>query len=177
MGRGSSGAPGHRARTNTRGQGRAGVRLVSGNLLEAQVEALVNPVNTEGVMGKGLALQFKRDFPENFKAYARACKRGELEIGQMFVFDAGAGKVPRYIVNFPTKQHWRDDSKLEYIERGLRDLVRVIKSRGIASVAIPPLGAGLGRLDWNDVRALIEVALGRLSGVEVCLYEPREDSQ
>jgi O-acetyl-ADP-ribose deacetylase (regulator of RNase III) len=149
------------------------VRVVTGNLLDAKVEALVNTVNTVGVMGKGLALQFKKAFPANSKAYEAACKKGDLQIGKMFVFEAGGIVLPRYIINFPTKKHWRDTSKLEFIESGLQDLVRVIRDRRVRSVAVPPLGAGLGGLDWSRVRALIEDALGKLTDVEILLFEPK----
>lgn len=149
------------------------VKVVTGNLLEAKVDALVNTVNTAGVMGKGLALQFKKAFPANSKAYEAACKQGAVEIGKMFVFDAGGIVLPRYIINFPTKRHWRGGSKLEFIELGLKDLVRVIKDLRIRSIAIPPLGAGLGGLDWRQVRPLIEQALVALDGVETLIFEPK----
>lgn len=149
------------------------LKLVTGNLLDAKAEALVNTVNTAGVMGKGLALQFKKAFPANCKAYQAACKRGAVQIGEMFVFEAGGIVLPRYIINFPTKKHWRSASKLEYIELGLSDLVRVIRDRKIQSVAIPPLGAGLGGLDWTKVRPLIESGLRELTDVEVLLFEPK----
>ncbi|MGC4093111.1 MAG: macro domain-containing protein [Polyangiaceae bacterium] len=148
------------------------VKFVVGNLLDAKVEALVNTVNTAGVMGKGLALQFKKAFPENYKAYEAVAKAGRVEIGKMLVFDAGGIVLPRYIINFPTKKHWRSPSKLEYIELGLRDLVAVIQDRRIRSIAIPPLGAGLGGLAWRDVRPLIAEGLGGLVDVEVLVFEP-----
>jgi O-acetyl-ADP-ribose deacetylase (regulator of RNase III) len=149
------------------------VKVVTGNLLDAKVDALVNTVNTVGVMGKGLALQFKKAFPENNKAYEAACKRGRIQIGKMFVFEAGGIVQPRYIINFPTKRHWRGASQLEFIEEGLRNLVEVIKDRRIRSIAVPPLGAGLGGLDWRTVRPLIEAALGALEGVDVQVFEPK----
>jgi len=149
------------------------IHFVSGNLLDAKVDALVNPVNTAGVMGKGLALQFKKAFPANFVAYAAAAKAGELQTGKMFVFDAGGSVLPRYIVNFPTKRHWRSPSKLEYIASGLEDLVAVVRDRKLRSIAVPPLGAGLGGLAWHDVRPLIARALGELSDVEVRVFEPQ----
>lgn len=124
------------------------ITFVTGDLLDAKVDALVNTVNTVGVMGKGLALQFKKAFPANFKAYEAGCKRGEVETGKMFVFDAGRIVPPRYIINFPTKQHWRSPSTLEYVEYGLAALIEVIRHREIRSIAVPPLGAGLG-LDWK----------------------------
>jgi len=148
------------------------IKFVSGDILNAKVDALVNTVNTAGVMGKGLALQFKKAFPANFKAYEAAAKAGEVETGRMFVFDAGGIVPPRYIINFPTKRHWRNASKLDYIESGLRDLVAVVRDRSIRSIAIPPLGAGLGGLDWRDVRPLILQALEGLGGVDVQIFEP-----
>jgi O-acetyl-ADP-ribose deacetylase (regulator of RNase III) len=149
------------------------IKFVTGNLLDAKVDALVNTVNTAGVMGKGLALQFKKAFPENSKAYEVACKRGGVQIGKMFVFDAGGIVLPRYIINFPTKKHWRSPSKLAYIEEGLADLVEVIRDRQIHSIAVPPLGAGLGGLEWNKVRQVIETLLAGLDGVEVFIFEPK----
>jgi len=148
------------------------IKIVSGNLLDAKVDALVNTVNTVGVMGKGLALQFKKAFPANCKAYEAAAKLGTVEIGTMFVFETGGIVLPRYIVNFPTKRHWRSPSQLEYIDLGLRDLVKVIRERKIRSIAIPPLGAGLGGLGWGDVRPLIEHALADVAEVEIFVFEP-----
>ncbi len=146
------------------------ITLATGNLLDAKVDALVNPVNTVGVMGKGLALQFKKAFPANFRAYEAAAKAGALEIGKMFVFTSEA--APRYIINFPTKRHWREPSKLAYVESGLRDLLAVVRERDIRSLAVPALGAGLGGLAWSDVRPLIERALAEIANVEVLLFEP-----
>ena len=120
----------------------------SGDLLSEDAEALVNPVNCVGVMGRGVALQFKRAWPENFDVYAAACRRHEVQPGRMFVFENGGKAGPRYIVNFPTKRHWRDKSMIEDIEAGLSALVVEVRRRGIRSIAIPALGAGLGGLDW-----------------------------
>ncbi|QIN80505.1 Appr-1-p processing protein [Rubrobacter marinus] len=143
------------------------------NLLEADAEALVNTVNTVGVMGKGIALQFKKKFKENFKAYERAYKRGEVEIGKMFTFPMNRLTNPRYIINFPTKQHWREKSRLEYVREGLDDLLREIKRLDISSVAIPPLGCGNGGLDWEtEVRPLIQEAFAHAPGVRAYVYEP-----
>src|SRR5688572_14609618 len=125
------------------------IRFTQGNLLEAHVEAVVNTVNTVGVMGKGIALMFKDRFPENYKAYAAACKRGEVEIGRMFITASPELSGPRWIINFPTKKHWRHPSKLEWIAEGLKHLRAVITEKGIRSVAIPPLGSGNGGLDWS----------------------------
>lgn len=148
------------------------ITLTRGNLLEAGTEALVNTVNTVGVMGKGVALQFKRAFPENYHAYRAACSRGEIEPGRVHVFKTGWMTPPRYIVNFPTKRHWRQRSRIEDIEAGLRSLASEVREREIRSIAIPPLGCGNGGLRWNEVRPRIEAALSDLEGVDVRLYEP-----
>lgn len=142
------------------------------NLLEVDAEALVNTVNTVGVMGKGIALQFKKKFPENFKAYERAYKNEELEIGKMFTVSLQLTN-PRYIINFPTKNHWREKSRVEYIRAGLEDLLHEIERLDIRSIAIPPLGCGNGGLDWeSEVRPLIEAAFARIPEVQVYAYEP-----
>lgn len=148
------------------------IKASHGNLLEADVEALVNAVNTVGVMGKGIALQFKKAFPDNFKAYKRACESGQIVPGSVFVFKTGANSGPRYIINFPTKRHWRSPSRLEDIETGLHSLRSEIAARKISSIALPPLGCGNGGLDWAIVRPLIENALGSIDGVCVSLIEP-----
>jgi len=131
-----------------------------GNLLESKAEALVNTVNTVGVMGKGVALMFKEAYPENFKAYEAACKKKEVKVGRMFVTERQALIGPKWIINFPTKEHWRGDSKMKWIEAGLEDLKCVIAEKKIRSIAIPPLGSGNGGLKWPDVRSKIEAALG-----------------
>jgi O-acetyl-ADP-ribose deacetylase (regulator of RNase III) len=143
-----------------------------GNVLTAEVDALVNTVNTVGVMGKGVALQFKRAFPNNFPAYRAACERGEVRLGHMFVVDTGALGPRHYIINFPTKGHWRSRSRLEDIRSGLEDLVRVLRDLGIASVAIPALGCGNGGLRWSDVRPLIESALAAVPEVRALIFAP-----
>src|SRR5262249_16330762 len=148
------------------------VEHTRGNLLDAEVEALVNTVNTVGVMGKGIALQFKKAYPENYKAYKKACAAKQLAPGRMFVFDLGSLQNPRYIVNFPTKRHWRGRSRVEDIEAGLGALVEEIKRRGIGSVAVPPLGCGNGGLDWSQVSQLIDRAFTDLPEVRVLVYEP-----
>ena len=153
------------------------MRFVQGNLLDAQVEALVNTVNIVGVMGKGIALMFKEAFPRNFSAYEDACKRKEVKIGRMFVTETQALQGPRWIINFPTKKHWRQPSKLEWIVEGLRDLRQVIQKRNIHSIALPPLGAGNGKLDWREVRPEIESILGNLEDVEIYVYEPTDKYQ
>jgi O-acetyl-ADP-ribose deacetylase (regulator of RNase III) len=123
-------------------------------------------------MGKGIALQFRRAYPAMFDAYKAACQSGEVRIGQVMVWATGAAVGPRFIVNFPTKRHWRSPSHMDYIEKGLVDLVRVVQERGITSLAVPPLGAGNGGLPWARVRAAIAAALGPLQDVEVLVYEP-----
>ena len=148
------------------------LRFTQGNLLDADVDAVVNTVNTVGVMGKGIALMFKEKFPENYKAYAAACKRGEVQVGRMFVTESLELSGPRWIINFPTKKDWRHPSKLEWIIDGLKDLHVVIGEKGIRSVAIPPLGSGNGGLKWSDVRPHIESTLCDLANVEVVVYEP-----
>lgn len=146
------------------------IELATGNLLKADVEALVNPVNTQGVMGKGLALQFKRAFPDAFKAYAKACARGEVVTGRMHVVRRAS--PPRFIIHFPTKRHWRDPSKLEYVTSGLEDLVRSVRELHIESLAIPALGCGLGGLSWAEVEPLIVDAFETLPDVRVLLFAP-----
>lgn len=143
-----------------------------GDLLRAEVDALVNTVNTQGVMGKGLALQFKRAFPAMFKEYKRACDAGDVRIGQMHVVRRTV--APRFIINFPTKDHWRQKSKLHDVREGLVDLVRQVQALGVESIAIPPLGCGLGGLDWPDVRGEIHQAFDELPGVRVILFAPRD---
>lgn len=149
------------------------IERTQGNLLKAPVEALVNTVNTVGVMGKGIALQFRQAFPQMFRAYEKACKEGEMQLGRMQVFDVG-GLVggPKWIINFPTKSHWRAASRLVDVEAGLMDLVDTIKRLGIRSIAVPPLGCGNGGLDWREVRPVIERAFTAIPGVHVLLYEP-----
>jgi O-acetyl-ADP-ribose deacetylase (regulator of RNase III) len=146
----------------------------TGNLLQSDAEALVNPVNCVGVMGRGLALQFKKAWPDNFTAYQAACRRGELQPGRMLVFETGQSANPKYLINFPTKRHWRDNSRMEDIDAGLAALADEIRTRRICSVAVPALGSGLGGLDWRDVRTRIEAALGALRDVRVAVFEPRD---
>lgn len=153
------------------------IRYTQGNLLEADVDALVNTVNTVGVMGKGIALMFKERFPENYRAYAQACKSGAVHVGSMFVQPSNELTGPRWVVNFPTKEHWRDRTKLEWIEQGLRSLHSVITENEIHSIAIPPLGCGNGGLNWTVVKPLIEASLSSLDDVEVLIYEPTRQYQ
>lgn len=147
------------------------IEYTTGNLLEADTEALVNTVNTVGVMGKGIALQFKERFPENFKRYADACKRKELEPGKLLVTTEHTVHGDRVIINFPTKTEWFRKSSYAYVEAGLVALAKLIQEQGIRSIALPPLGCGHGGLDWNKVRPMIEKHLGALP-VRVVVYEP-----
>jgi O-acetyl-ADP-ribose deacetylase (regulator of RNase III) len=148
------------------------IRFAEGNLLDAEVDALVNTVNTYGVMGKGIALMFKDAFPENTRAYEAACKRKEVQVGTMFVTERRRLTGPKWIINFPTKKHWRNPSNLAWIEAGLEDLKRVVVENGIRSIALPPLGSGNGGLDWQAVRSVIVKALETLTDVDIVVYEP-----
>jgi O-acetyl-ADP-ribose deacetylase (regulator of RNase III) len=153
------------------------MRFTQGNLLDADVEAVVNTVNTVGVMGKGIALMFKERFPENYAAYLAACKIGQVRIGEMFVTRSVELHGPRWIINFPTKKHWRHRARTEWVRDGLVSLNRVIREKSIRSIAIPPLGCGNGGLDWKLVRPLIESALADLEDVDVIVYEPTDAYQ
>jgi len=148
------------------------IEFRTGDILQADAEALVNTVNCVGIMGRGIALRFKEAFPKNFKAYEAACARGEVQPGRMFVFPTNNLSNPKYIVNFPTKRHWRGKSRIEDIESGLKALMEEVRNRGIHSIAVPPLGSGLGGLDWRAVRPLIEAAQRSLHQVHVIVYEP-----
>ena len=148
------------------------IEFAQDNLLKADAEALVNTVNCIGFMGKGIALQFKQAFPENFKSYEHACKAHEVRPGRMFIFPTGTMFNPRYIINFPTKRHWRGNSRIEDIESGLKTLIEDIRKLGITSIAVPPLGCGNGGLDWNVVQPMIERAFAELPDVKVLLYAP-----
>ena len=143
-----------------------------GDILKADAEALVNTVNCVGAMGRGIALQFKNSFPENFKAYKAACNREEVQPGRMFVFETGTLTNPKFIINFPTKRHWRGKSRMEDIESGLKALTEEIQWLGIHSIAIPPLGSGLGGLNWTDVRKRIEAELHGISDIQIIIFEP-----
>ncbi len=148
------------------------VELTKGNILDADVEALVNTVNTAGVMGKGIALQFKQAFPQNYEEYRKACQQGGVVPGKMFVVPTDRLSNPRFIVNFPTKRHWKGKSRMEDITTGLTDLVDFVRKEGIRSIAIPPLGCGNGGLDWEEVRPKIMAALANLPNVKVLVFTP-----
>ena len=149
------------------------IELKRGDILQEDAEALVNTVNCVGVMGRGIALQFRKAFPENYKAYKAACDRKQVKLGKMFVYELYRMINPHYIINFPTKRHWKGKSRMEDIESGLKSLVVEIRKRKIKSIAIPPLGCGLGGLEWREVRPRIENALRNINGVRVRLYEPK----
>jgi O-acetyl-ADP-ribose deacetylase (regulator of RNase III) len=144
-----------------------------GNLLGADAEALVNAVNTEGVMGKGIAFQFKNAYPDMFEEYRAIANRGQVRLGTMHVWTTQTLEGPRYVINFPTKSHWKAKSRLEDIEKGLRDLVRVVKDLNIASIAVPPLGCGNGGLSWPDVETRIRAAFSAVPNVDVQLFVPQ----
>lgn len=148
------------------------IELTSGDILKANAEALVNTVNCDGFMGRGIAAQFKRVFPANFRAYEATCKRGEMQVGKMLITPTHTDRNPKWIVNFPTKRHWRNKSRIEDIDSGLVALADDIRRLEIRSIAIPPLGCGLGGLDWAGVRPRIESALGGLPDVRVIVFEP-----
>ncbi|MDZ8081246.1 MAG: macro domain-containing protein [Nostoc sp. DcaGUA01] len=143
-----------------------------GNLLEEKTEALVNTVNCVGVMGKGIALQFKQAYPENFRLYEQACRVGKVQPGKMFTVATGSLLNPKYIINFPTKRHWRNNSKIEDIQSGLVALVQEVQELGITSIAMPALGCGNGGLNWDEVKPLIESAFAQLPDVQVIIFEP-----
>ena len=145
------------------------IEYARGNIFDAGVEALVNPVNCVGVMGAGLALEFKHRFPGNYKLYREACERGEVQLGRVHAVVVG---VEKYVVNFPTKHHWLNRSHIQDIEYGLVDLQRNIRALRIKSIAIPALGCGLGGLSWGSVKPVIETYLC-MDDVQVVVYEPR----
>jgi len=148
------------------------IELTQANILKADVEALVNTVNCVGFMGKGIALQFKKAYPENFDAYHKACAIGEVQPGRMFIFDLHSMINPKYVINFPTKRDWRENSRYEDVESGLRALVADVQRLRIRSIALPPLGCGLGGLDWGKVRPMIEKAFAQLPNLRVLVFEP-----
>jgi O-acetyl-ADP-ribose deacetylase (regulator of RNase III) len=148
------------------------IKYTQGNLLEADAEALVNTVNTVGVMGKGIALMFKERFPKNMEEYTKVCKAKKLRTGKIFATETDELMGPKWVINFPTKEHWRSPSRLEWITAGLQDLKAFIVANHIKSVAIPPLGSGNGGLDWPVVRAEIEKMLAGLTDVDILVYEP-----
>lgn len=152
------------------------IRYKTGDIITENAEALVNTVNCVGIMGRGIALQFKNAYPENFKSYVAACKRNEIQPGRMFVFETRQLMNPHYIINFPTKRHWRGKSRIEDIDAGLISLAEIVHSLNIKSIALPPLGSGLGGLNWSEVRPRIEATLKTFRDLEVVIFEPRNES-
>lgn len=150
------------------------IEFKTGDILTEDAEALVNTVNCVGFMGRGIALQFKKAYPENFKSYSVACKRKEVQPGRMFVFETGQLTNPRYIINFPTKRHWKGKSRMEDIDAGLVALAEEIRSHNIKSIAIPPLGSGLGGLAWFEVRPHIEEMLEQFGDLKAIVFEPSD---
>jgi O-acetyl-ADP-ribose deacetylase (regulator of RNase III) len=150
------------------------IEYKTGNLLDANVEALVNAVNCVGIMGRGIALQFKKTFPANFEVYRQACDANQVQPGRIFVYETCFPRNPKFIINFPTKRHWRDKSRMEDIKIGLLDLKAFIQLREIKSIAVPALGCGLGGLNWNEVRDQIELVLGGLEGLSLEVFEPQK---
>ena len=151
------------------------IHYTTGNILESSAQALINTVNTVGVMGKGIALQFKKAYPNNFNAYQSACKQGDIAIGKLFITkDRNLNSGEKIIINFPTKNDWRKSSEYSFIEKGLDDLVQVVERQNIKSIALPPLGAGNGGLDWEKVKRIIEQKLSDLH-IEVVVYEPTNE--
>lgn len=150
------------------------IEFKTGDIFSEETEAIVNTVNCVGVMGRGIALQFKKIFPQNFEDYFKACDKGEVQPGKMFVHETGTLVNPKYIINFPTKRHWSGKSKIEDIDAGLNDLVRVLIELNIKSITLPPLGSGLGGLDWKKVKKLILEKLESLTEIDIIIYEPHE---
>jgi O-acetyl-ADP-ribose deacetylase (regulator of RNase III) len=150
----------------------ADIEIKTGDILKQDADAIVNTVNCVGIMGRGIALQFKNAYPANYKSYKAACDAEQVQPGRMFVYETGKF-TPRFIINFPTKRHWKGKSRIEDIEAGLVALAREITNRGIKSVAIPPLGAGLGGLEWSDVLPRITAALQNVPNVKVIIFEPK----
>ena len=148
------------------------MKFIHGNLFDSQAKAIVNAVNTVGVMGKGIALDFKERYPSNMSAYKEACSDGAVQIGKVFPVKVTESNTVDWVVNFPTKKHWKGKSDIDWIKAGLVDLKKFIKSHNIESIAIPPLGAGHGGLSWGEVRKCIEDELSGLTGVEIEIYEP-----
>lgn len=168
-----TGQPSWSSRSGTTSQGsRTMIEVTRGDILKADAEALVNTVNCVGVMGRGIAAQFKRAYPKNFSTYQQACSRHEVEPGRLLIVETGQFANPRWVINFPTKRHWRGNSRIEDIDAGLVALVADVRRLGIQSIAVPPLGCGLGGLDWSQVRPRIEQAFAALPDVKVLLFEP-----
>lgn len=149
------------------------IKYLTGNLFDSKAEALVNTVNTVGIMGKGIALQFKKLFPNNYKLYKTLCDKKEFKIGQLIVVqDQNIITGEKIIINFPTKKHWKSPSEYEYIEKGIDELIKTIREKNIKSIALPPLGSGNGGLQWFKVKDIINYKLSNLENCDVYVYEP-----
>ncbi len=148
------------------------IKFITGDIFKVEAEAIVNTVNCVGIMGRGLALQFKIRYPENYNEYYDACKKNKVQPGKMFLHETGKLVYPKYIINFPTKRHWRGKSRIQDIEEGLKDLIKIIQKKKITSIAIPPLGSGLGGLDWSEVKTVINKQLECLKEIEIMVFEP-----
>lgn len=145
----------------------------TGSIFESRADVLVNPCNTVGAMGRGLALEFTRKFPYMLKEYQKACRIGQCDIGVLHIYKAPLSKWTKYVVNFPTKKHWKNPSEMEYITEGLSALTDFVEDFGIKSIAIPAIGCGLGGLDWNKVGPMVEIAFINMTGVDAYIYPPR----
>ena len=154
------------------------IKFKHGDMFQEPTQAIVNTVNCVGVMGKGVALEFKKRWPDNFEAYRKLCRDKKLVPGNMFVFDRGGiiNDGPRFLINFPTKNNWRSKSKISYITDGLDDLVKKINGLNITSITIPPLGCGNGGLGWKKVKPIIEEKLNALSNVEIIIFSPKDEN-
>ncbi len=151
------------------------INYITGNLFDSKAEALVNTVNTVGVMGKGIALQFKKLFPTNYKIYKELCDNKAFEIGNVLVVqDQNVITGEKLIINFPTKKHWKSPSEYEYIEKGLDELIKVIKEKEIKSIALPPLGSGNGGLQWYKVKEIINRKISHIENCNITVYEPNK---
>lgn len=146
------------------------ITYVNGDIFSAAVEALVNPVNCMGTMGAGLAKQFKHKFPGNFAHYKDQCSKGFIMPGVVDFFRTGYRDYHNFIINFPTKLHWKNPSQLVYIDKGLRHVKDLIEQYEIISIALPELGCGLGGLDFKDVKPLIEQYLGSIPNLNVKVF-------
>ena len=138
-----------------------------GDIFKDTSKAIVNAVNCIGAMGKGIALKFKEKYPNNYIAYKTACDNKEVKIGKMFIYKENN----KIIINFPTKQHWYNDSRIEYIEEGLKDLVKVLYSLNIESIVMPAIGCGNGGLSWELVKKTIKEYLLDVD-MNIIVYNP-----
>src|SRR4030042_4047217 len=144
------------------------MKILVGDILKSKAQTIVNTVNCVGIMGKGIALEFKNRFPDMFKDYVKRCERKEVRLGEPYLYKTRFGPQ---IVNFPTKEHWKSVSKISDVEKGLNYLVKHYKQWGITSIAIPPLGCGNGQLEWNVVGTLIYKLVKQMD-IPIEIYAP-----